>query len=89
MTLLTPQTIDCVISLLYDRRIEGADDIAEDCHNILVRTLSDAGYLFYRFNSFQHRDFESLYKTDTTKLLKRWKKEVDPNQVLAGGRYGI
>ena len=89
MTLLTPQTIDCVISLLYDRRIEGADDIAENCHNILVRTLSDAGYLFYRFNSFQHRDFESLYRTDTTKLLKRWKKEVDPNQVLAGGRYGI
>lgn len=89
MTLLTPQTIDCVISLLYDRRIEGADETAESCHNTLVKTLSDAGYLFYRFNSFQHRDFADLYKTDLSKLLKRWKEEVDPNQVLAGGRYGL
>lgn len=89
MTLLTPQTIDCVISLLYDRRLEGADEIAENCHNKLVKTLSNAGYLFYRFNSFQHRDFKNLYRTDMSQILKRWKKEVDPNHVLAGGRYGL
>jgi len=89
MTLLTPQTVDCVISLLYDRRISGADESAEKCHNALVDSLTNAGYLFYRLNSFQHRDFHKRYSSTLTKPLKRLKMHLDPNGVLTGGRYGL
>lgn len=53
MTVLTPTAIECVISLLYDRRSEDADLQAERCHNALISKLIENGYLTYRFNSPQ------------------------------------
>jgi 4-cresol dehydrogenase (hydroxylating) len=89
MTVLTPTAIECVISLLYDRRSEGADLQAEHCHNVLISRLIDNGYLTYRFNSFQHRDYVKYYSSNLKSSIQEIKRLLDPNSVIASGRYGL
>ena len=89
MTVLTPTAIECVISLLYDRRSEDADLQAERCHNALISKLIENGYLTYRFNSFQHRDYLKYYSSNLKSSIQEIKRILDPNSVIASGRYGL
>jgi len=89
ITLLSSTAIECIISLIYDRSVEGADSAAELCHNALQQKLLDAGYLTYRFNSFQHRDYNKYYSSSINGYLRRAKQLFDPNSVLCSGRYGL
>tara|TARA_Y100001968_G_C19403246_1_gene742191 strand:- start:438 stop:1967 length:1530 start_codon:yes stop_codon:yes gene_type:complete len=89
MTVLTPTAIECVVSLIYDRRSDSADLQAEHCHNVLISRLIDNGYLTYRFNSFQHRDYVKYYSSNLKSSIQEIKRILDPNSVIASGRYGL
>jgi len=89
MTMLTDQALECVISLIYDRRIDGSDLTAEACHLNLHTELLNSGYLTYRMNSLQQRDFDLFYTSSLTPTLTKVKASLDPNGVLAIGKYGI
>ena len=89
MTVLTSTAIECVISLLYDRQSDNSDRLAERCHNSLVRRLIESGYLTYRLNSLQHRDYNKYYSSTLIESIKEIKQTLDPNSVITSGRYGL
>lgn len=89
MTVLTSTAIECVISLLYDRQSDNSDRQAERCHEALIKRFIHSGYLTYRFNSFQHRDYDDFYSSTLITSIREIKHTLDPNSVIASGRYGL
>ena len=76
------------VDITYDREVEGEDERALECHDALLGRLIRAGYVPYRLG------IESVKllpepDDDTGKLLDVLKKSLDPNNILAPGRYGL
>lgn len=85
LTLLTERTVGCVVSIIYDRDVPGEDERAKICHEELLRRLIADGYYPYRLGiqsmpAMQHAG-------PFGQFLKRLKKELDPQHILAPGRY--
>jgi len=85
LTVLTDRTISCVVSISYDRNLPGEDEKALRCHDRLLRELNQAGYFPYRLG------LQSMSQMETTSgyssLLRMLKETMDPNRILAPGRY--
>jgi 4-cresol dehydrogenase (hydroxylating) len=75
----------CVISISYDREVAGEDAQAMRCYEELARRCSEGGFYPYRLGiqSMPRVLGESGYKG----LIRRLKDAVDPNGILAPGRY--
>ena len=85
ITLLTERSLTCVISISYDRELDGEDERATACFAELVNALRSAGYRFYRLG-VQFMD-QSERRNSYGDLLNTLKTALDPNQVLSPGRY--
>jgi 4-cresol dehydrogenase (hydroxylating) len=85
-TLLTERSLACLVSISYDRDITGEDTRAMDCYLGLRRQLEAAGYYSYRLGI---EDMESARGGNSTYacLLRRIGGALDPNGILAPGRY--
>jgi len=85
LTLLTERTIGCVISISYDRDIEGEDENALRCHDHLLSELNRQGYFPYRLGiqSMNQMHGDSGYN----ETLQRLKNALDPNGIISPGRY--
>ncbi len=85
LTMITERAVACVISIAYDRNEEGEDGKAMRCYENLQQRLTAWGYYPYRLG-IQSMD---LLKADTgrTAFLRALKGAVDPNNILAPGRY--
>jgi 4-cresol dehydrogenase (hydroxylating) len=85
ISLATERLSTCVISLSYDRADAGADERAVLCHRTLSEQLQARGYPPYRLTvaSMAAMD-EGPAHAD---LLRTLKAAMDPNGVLAPGRY--
>lgn len=85
LTMLTPRTVSCVVSISYDREIAGQDEQAMACYEELVRRCDRCGYYPYRLGiqSMAHRNRQDGYSD----LIRNLKKTFDPNGILAPGRY--
>ena len=85
LTLLTERTIGCVISISYDRDVEGEDEKALRCYELLLRELNNEGYFPYRLGiqSMGQMHGASGYNT----VLRRLKHALDPNGIISPGRY--
>jgi 4-cresol dehydrogenase (hydroxylating) len=79
ITLLTERTICSVLSLSYDRDVEGEDQRALECYRELMHELSAAGYPPYRLGvqSAYALPGESGYQD----FVKGIKKQLDPHGV--------
>lgn len=88
ITLLTERSLDCVISLVYDRDIEGEDAKALACHDELFEILTDKGYFPYRLSSHAH---DAYGKIDSSLIpqLKKIKSALDEGNILSPNKYGI
>lgn len=87
MTMVTERALTCVVSISYDRDVEGEDDRAMTCYRELLDTLTAAGYYSYRLGI---QSAGVMARDDAyADLLARLKSAVDPNGILAPGRYGI
>jgi len=85
MTLITERSVACVISICYDRREPGQDDQAMACYLRLQRELTEQGYYSYRLGI---QAMSEMNGSDGYRALVRAMKEaIDPNSVLAPGRY--
>jgi 4-cresol dehydrogenase (hydroxylating) flavoprotein subunit len=85
MTVLTDRTISCIISLAYDRDVPGEDEKALACYHALLDELAREGYHSYRLSV---ASMGAMGKSDTyNDLLHSLKSAVDPNEILAPGRY--
>jgi 4-cresol dehydrogenase (hydroxylating) len=88
-TLLTERSLACVISISYDRDVAGEDQRAMDCYLSLRRELEAEGYYSYRLgiaDMDSHLDMEGK-DTGYGKLLRSINQALDPNGILAPGRY--
>jgi 4-cresol dehydrogenase (hydroxylating) len=85
MTVLTDRTLSCIISLAYDRDIPGEDAKAMACYYELLERLAGEGYHSYRLSvgSMGAMGDGSAYHD----VLRSLKSSLDPNGVLAPGRY--
>ena len=85
LTMLTPRAVSCVVSITYDREIPGQDPHAMACYEELVTRCNRAGYYPYRLG------IQSMCAVPDTEayrvMLRKLKKALDPNSVLAPGRY--
>ena len=85
ITLLTERSIACVVSITYDREKSGEDEKAMDCYLALQAELAREGYYSYRLATpaLPAPSSDSAY----TELLRSIRAALDPNDVLAPGRY--
>lgn len=81
------RVLDVTGAILFDREAPGQDEQALACHDELAKALCEAGYSPYRLG-LQSMNLPSAYAalawTDFLHLLK---SSVDPNWILAPGRY--
>lgn len=74
------------LSLIYDRDVDGEDDQAVACHDEVIEALKARGHLPYRLGLLS---MSSLPPSDDDchKWLREIKRTLDPNSILAPGRY--
>ncbi len=85
ITLLTERAMACVVSITYDRAMPGEDEKAMECYLALQAELEREGYYSYRLATpaLPEPSAEGAYG----RLLKNIRAALDPNDVLAPGRY--
>ena len=86
MVAQSERTIYFVPLVIYDRDVEGADDAAMACHDELLGRYVAAGYLPHRLG-VQSMDSLPSPRDDSGSLAARLKRALDPEDVLAPGRY--
>ena len=85
---ITERVIYINVDITYDRDVPGEDQKALACHDAMMRRLTDAGYIPYRLG-LQSAGLLPQPHDDTGDLLATLKKTLDPNNILAPGRYGL
>lgn len=86
ITLLTDRAMDSVISITYDRDIPGEDEKAMQCHDELLKKLTNKGYFPYRLG-VQAMGKLPEPEADYLAFMQKMKNCLDPNNILAPGRY--
>jgi len=85
LTLTTDRAVTCVVSISYDREIDGEDHRAMQCYRKLLDQMTGAGFYSYRLGIQARQLFDP--ETSYGRLLATLKDALDPNHVLAPGRY--
>jgi len=85
LTLVTERSLACVISITYDRHVPGEDEKAAACYRDLLQNLGKSGFYSYRLSSQSASAMPSSPGYDD--MLRALKSSIDPNQILAPGRY--
>jgi 4-cresol dehydrogenase (hydroxylating) len=85
LTVLTDRTLSCIITIAYDRDVPGEDDRAMNCYRELLDSLAQHGYYSYRLSvaAMSAANDHGEY----TAMLRGIKDALDPNGILAPGRY--
>jgi 4-cresol dehydrogenase (hydroxylating) len=85
LTMINGRSLACVISIAYDRDVPGEDDRAKACYDDLLARIAERGFYPYRLTvqSMQAVRDHGGY----TELVRAIKSALDPNAVLAPGRY--
>jgi 4-cresol dehydrogenase (hydroxylating) len=85
LTTITDRALACVISISFDRDVAGEDERALACSRELLRNLAAEGYYSYRLSIGA---MPAMAQPDSySGLLTMLKKTLDPNGILAPGRY--
>jgi 4-cresol dehydrogenase (hydroxylating) len=85
LTLTTDRAVTCVVSISYDRDLSGEDERAMQCYHELLKRMTDAGFYSYRLGIQAKQILDPT--TSYGKLLATLKTALDPNHILAPGRY--
>lgn len=85
LTLVTERSLACVISITYDRHVPGEDEKASACYRDLLDKLAQSGFYSYRLSSQSASAMPPSPGYDA--MLRAVKSSLDPNHILAPGRY--
>jgi len=85
LTMISGRALACIISLAYDRQVPGEDEKALFCYRDLVELLARNGYYSYRIPATMMLPMRE--PGSYTSLLHAIKVAVDPQLILAPGRY--
>lgn len=83
---VSERSVIITIVLLYDRDVAGEDERAMACHHELLQKLIEAGYIPYRLGIHSMQGLPAVVD-DSVLLQQRIKEALDPNGILAPGRY--
>jgi 4-cresol dehydrogenase (hydroxylating) flavoprotein subunit len=83
---VTERSVIITVALLYDRDIAGEDERAMTCYHELLHKLTEAGYIPYRLGIQSMNELPAAID-DSAVLWQRIKTALDPNNILAPGRY--
>jgi len=85
LTMLTPRSVYCVLSISYDRDVAGEDEKAMACYDELATRCAENGFYPYRLGiqGMGHLPGADAYR----QLIRTLKSTLDPNDVIAPGRY--
>ncbi|MEO5953188.1 MAG: FAD-binding oxidoreductase, partial [Chloroflexia bacterium] len=86
--LLTERCAIVNASLIYDREEPGEDERALECYHTLLQNLLGLGYIPYRLG-IQSMDSLPAPSGDYNEVMARIKSALDPNNILAPGRYEL
>lgn len=87
MTVISERALDNVIALHYDRDIPGEDARAMTCYQELLERLMDAGYYPYRLGIQSMETLRARSGKGWNHTLARIREALDPDGILAPGRY--
>src|SRR5262249_32315830 len=83
---MNARSIDVVAGIGYDRDAPGADERALACARVASEGLMAAGYFPYRLG-LQAMTALPPARDDSGKPMRTLKTALDPNGILAPGRY--
>ncbi|BAU64852.1 putative oxidoreductase [Stanieria sp. NIES-3757] len=83
---VTERSIDLTVTIMYDRELPGEDQRALGCHDEMFQKLALEGYIPYRLSTRGMKLLPSA-QDDYSQLLQQIKEALDPNNILAPGRY--
>ncbi|MGO1501014.1 MAG: FAD-binding oxidoreductase [Marinobacter sp.] len=86
LTTVNDRCFDSTVPLLFDRRDADATARANDCYRELYKAGQKEGFLPYRLN-IDAMDFLNTGSSAFSQLASQLKAAVDPNFILAPGRY--
>jgi len=85
LSLMSGRAIACVISISFDRGVEGEDGRAMACYENLVAQINRMGFYSYRLGI---QSMAEMNASDSYgKLIRLLKDTLDPAGILAPGRY--
>ncbi|WP_066384612.1 MULTISPECIES: FAD-binding oxidoreductase [unclassified Anabaena] len=82
----TSRSVKMFIAIMYDREQPEEDDRAMSCHNQILQFLLQSGYIPYRLGIQSMNSLPSP-ADDYNQLISQLKQQLDPNNILAPGRY--
>jgi 4-cresol dehydrogenase (hydroxylating) len=86
VTSVSPRALCNVASICFDRSDEAERQRAGECYDELFERLAARGYLPYRAGTQTMSKLAGLHP-DTAGAIARIKDALDPNRILAPGRY--
>jgi 4-cresol dehydrogenase (hydroxylating) len=85
LTMITDRTLACIISIAYDREVPGEDAKVLACYHELLQMLAQEGYPSYRLSIGAMNAVPD--QPSYNGILQTLKSALDPNGILAPGRY--
>jgi 4-cresol dehydrogenase (hydroxylating) len=76
----------CIAAIAYDREVVGEDERALACHDNMSHRLTEAGYYPYRLG-INSMGALPVAEDASDDLLRALKAMLDPDDILAPGRY--
>lgn len=80
------RSVQIFIAIMFDRDVLGEDERAMSCHDHLLQLLTQAGHLPYRLGIQSMNSLPPVHD-DYGLLMCTLKQTLDPNDILAPGRY--
>jgi len=84
-TMIEPHSVICATNGVFDKTNEDQRQRALNCYNALVQNMSEIGIETYRVGIAGMKKLR--YPPGLEKFIIGIKKEVDPNNIIAPGRY--
>lgn len=89
LNLMSERNIAFTAAIIYDREAPGHDAKAMACYEHMTKSLNAEGLIPYRLGIQSMKTGIMSDSEDYRQLLTRLKQTIDPNNILAPGRYGI
>lgn len=84
---ITERNITSTVAIVYDREVSGEDERAMQCYKAMVEKLGQSGYIPYRLGVQSSMSDLPTLQDDSQQVIHRLKQVLDPNNILAPGRY--